>query len=75
MGQQYLIDSNTVIDYMTRKLTEKGMNFMRPVLNDIPKLSVITMIVIQGEFNYVYQKVYQIKNHPKKIIFKWFIFQ
>jgi len=44
MGQQYLIDSNAVIDYLSGKIPEKGMLFMNQVINDIPNISVITKI-------------------------------
>ena len=36
MGQQYLIDSNVAIDYLSGKIPEKGMTFMNHVINDIP---------------------------------------
>lgn len=48
MGQQYLIDSNAVIDYLSGKLPEKGMSFMNQVINDIPNISVITKIEVLG---------------------------
>ncbi len=48
MGRQYLIDSNAVIDYLTRKLSQKGMDFMSKVINNIPNLSVITKIEVLG---------------------------
>jgi len=49
MGQQqFLIDSNVVIDYLSGKLPEFGMNFMHGVINDVPKLSVITKIEVLG---------------------------
>ena len=48
MGQQYLIDSNAVIDYLSGKLPEKGMVFMNQVINDIPNISIITKIEVLG---------------------------
>jgi len=48
MGQQYLIDSNAVIDYLSGKIPEKGMLFMNQVINDIPNISVITKIEVLG---------------------------
>jgi hypothetical protein len=42
MEQQYLTDSNVVIDYMAGRLPEKGKVFMNQVINQIPLLSVIT---------------------------------
>lgn len=48
MGQQYLIDSNSVIDYLSGKLYKNGMSFMNQVINDIPIISVITQIEVLG---------------------------
>ena len=46
MEQQFLIDSNILIGYLDRRLTEKGMKFMNKVVNAIPNISVITKIEI-----------------------------
>ncbi|RRN76565.1 PIN domain-containing protein [Pseudoxanthomonas sp. SGD-10] len=46
MGQEYLIDSNILIGYLDNKLPENGMLFMHNIINNIPKLSVITKIEI-----------------------------
>ncbi len=46
MGQQYLTDSNAVIDYLAGKLPEKAMIFMNQVVNDIPNISVVTKIEV-----------------------------
>jgi len=48
MEQPYLIDSNTVIDYLGRKLPMSGMDFMNSVVDDFPTLSVITKIEVLG---------------------------
>jgi predicted nucleic acid-binding protein len=48
MGQQYLTDSNTVIDYLSGKLPDKGMEFMNQIVNDYPNISVITKIEVLG---------------------------
>jgi predicted nucleic acid-binding protein len=48
VGQQYLTDSNAVIDYLAGKLSEKGMTFMNQVVNAIPNISVITKIEVLG---------------------------
>ena len=48
MGQQYLIDSNTVIDYLSGKLPENGKIFMSKIINEIPNISVITKIEVVG---------------------------
>jgi len=48
MEQQYLIDSNAVIDYLAGKLPEKGMEFLNIVVNQTPIVSVITKIEVLG---------------------------
>lgn len=48
MGQQYLIDSNAVIDYLSGNMPPQGMNFMNQIINDIPNISVITKIEVLG---------------------------
>ncbi|OQX80972.1 MAG: hypothetical protein B6D61_01275 [Bacteroidetes bacterium 4484_249] len=48
MGQQYLIDSNAVIDYLSGKLHTDGMAFMNEIIDQIPVISVITQIEILG---------------------------
>lgn len=46
--EKYLIDSNAVIDYLSKKLPVNGMSFMNGVIDDIPTLSVITKIEVLG---------------------------
>ena len=41
---QYLIDTNSVIDYLGEKLPVTGMNFMNNVINGVPNVSVIAKI-------------------------------
>ncbi|MFZ4465117.1 MAG: type II toxin-antitoxin system VapC family toxin [Bacteroidales bacterium] len=48
MGQQYLIDSNALIDYLSGKLPTNGVSFMNQVINDTPIISVITKIEVLG---------------------------
>jgi predicted nucleic acid-binding protein len=48
MGTQYLIDSNAVIDYLSGKLPPTGMTFMSKLVNDTPKISLITKIEVLG---------------------------
>ena len=48
MGQQYLIDSNAVIDFLSGKFHGKGHDFMDGVINDIPVVSIITKIEVLG---------------------------
>jgi len=45
---QYLIDTNAVIDYLGRKLPEKGMNFISAVMDKMPQVSVVTKIEVLG---------------------------
>ena len=47
MGQEFLIDTNTVIDYLGSRLPEKGLSFMD---NIMPEISVITRIELLGWF-------------------------
>jgi predicted nucleic acid-binding protein len=44
----YLIDTNTVIDYLGRKLSDKGMTFMDSVIDLVPNVSIITKIEVLG---------------------------
>lgn len=48
MVTKYLIDSNAVIDYLSNSLPSSGMTFMNNVINDIPKVSVITKMEVLG---------------------------
>ena len=45
---QYLIDSNSVIDYLNGKLPPEGNLFINNVVNDVPQISVITKIEVLG---------------------------
>lgn len=38
------MDTNSVIDYLGKKLPDSGMDFMNRVVDDIPNVSVITKI-------------------------------
>lgn len=48
MGQQYLIDSNALIDYLSGSLPNAGKAFMDQVINAIPFVSVISKIEVLG---------------------------
>ncbi len=48
MGQQYLTDSNSVIDYLGGKLPSTGMDFISGIVNHTHKISVITKIEVLG---------------------------
>ncbi len=42
--QQYLIDTNVVIDYLGKKLPASAMTFLNEVIDSIPNVSIITRI-------------------------------
>jgi hypothetical protein len=48
MEQQYLIDSNAVIDYLAGKIPKNGMSFLNRIMNQTPNVSVITKIEVLG---------------------------
>jgi predicted nucleic acid-binding protein len=45
---RYLIDTNTVIDYLGNKLPASGMDFMNGVIDAVPNVSVVTKIEVLG---------------------------
>jgi predicted nucleic acid-binding protein len=49
---QYLIDTNSIIDYLGKRMPNRGMDFMDTVINRIPNLSIISKIEVLG-FNTV----------------------
>ena len=46
MGKRFLIDTNTLSDYLSEKLPENSLNFMDIIVNDKPRISVMTRIEI-----------------------------
>ncbi|MBK9742704.1 MAG: type II toxin-antitoxin system VapC family toxin [Saprospiraceae bacterium] len=46
--QQYLIDTNAVIDFLSNKLPETAMYFMNDIFDDVPNISVVTKIELLG---------------------------
>ncbi|MFY8036180.1 MAG: type II toxin-antitoxin system VapC family toxin [Cyclobacteriaceae bacterium] len=46
MGSGYLIDTNIIVDYLNGNLPTPAKLFLRKVVNDTPKLSVISKIEI-----------------------------
>ncbi len=50
--QNYIIDTNAIIDYLGNKIPYNGMQFMNTVINAVPNISVITKIEVLG-FNTV----------------------
>lgn len=45
---QYIIDTNSVIDYLGNKLPDTGMDFMNGIVDVVPNVSVITKIEVLG---------------------------
>ena len=48
MGKKYLIDSNAVIDALTANYPEKGLIFIREVIDSEINISSVTKIEILG---------------------------
>jgi len=48
MGQDYLIDSNVIIDYTGEQLSEKGNIFVEKLFNTTFLISVATKIEVLG---------------------------
>lgn len=46
MGKGYLIDSNSIIDYLNGILPEKGADLLRDVVNEVPVISFISKIEV-----------------------------
>lgn len=46
--QQYLIDTNVVIDYLGERLPVNGMDFMNNIIDAGPNISVVTKIEVLG---------------------------
>lgn len=46
--QQYLIDTNALIDYLGKRLPDNGMDFVNTIIDAVPNVSVITKIEVLG---------------------------
>lgn len=46
--QQYLIDTNAVIDYLGKNLPAAAMGFMNAVIDKVPNVSVVSKIEVLG---------------------------
>jgi len=46
--QNYLIDTNVIIDYLGNKISQSGMQFMNTVIDAVPNISIITKIEVLG---------------------------
>ena len=44
MGTRYLIDTNTVSDYLSRNLSPEAMQYLHGIVNSTPQLSIMTRI-------------------------------
>lgn len=44
MGTRYLIDTNTVSDYLSRNLSPEAMQYLHGIVNSTPQISVMTRI-------------------------------
>lgn len=44
MGTRYLIDTNTVSDYLSRNLSQEATQYLHGIVNSTPQISVITRI-------------------------------
>lgn len=45
---QYIIDTNSIIDYLGNKLPDIGMDFMNGIVDVVPNVSVVTKIEVLG---------------------------
>jgi hypothetical protein len=45
---KYLVDTNTVIDYLGKKNPASSMEFMNSVIDAVPNISVVTKIEVLG---------------------------
>ncbi len=46
--QSYLIDTNSIIDYLGIKIPNSGMDFISSIIDEVPKVSIITKIEVLG---------------------------
>jgi predicted nucleic acid-binding protein len=46
MELRFLLDSNTVIDFLGAKYSDEGMNLVTSAMDDIPNISIITKIEV-----------------------------
>lgn len=65
MEQQYLIDSNAVIDYLGSKFTDSGMIFMNNIINS----SLIEIIFSRNKYIAILNsEFYWIKSYENNLI-------
>lgn len=58
MEQGYLIDSNVIIGYLDDRISPFGMQFLHPIVDQTPKISIINKIEVL-RFNEPPEKDYQ----------------
>lgn len=46
--RQYLIDTGIILDYLSSRLPESGMDFLDTIINAIPNVSVVTKIELMS---------------------------
>ena len=46
--QNYSIDTNSIIDYLGLKIPNSGMDFISSIIDEVPKVSIITKIEVLG---------------------------
>ena len=51
MGTEYLLDTNTVIDFSVKKLPEKAHKRLSSIIDTSPKISIINKIELLSFFN------------------------
>ncbi len=44
----YLIDTNSVIDYLGLKIPNSGMDFISSIIDEVPKVFILTKIEVLG---------------------------
>ncbi len=58
MGTQYLLDTNTVIDFSTQKLPNKAQKKLSSIIDTVPKISIINKIELLSISNISRQIVF-----------------
>jgi hypothetical protein len=46
MGTRYLLDSNVIIGYLDKKISDKGMAFVSGIVDKIPNVSIISKLEV-----------------------------
>ena len=51
MGPEYLLDTNTVIDFSAKRLSDKAHQRIAQIIDDFPQISIINKIELLGFSN------------------------